>query len=70
MFEKIINVFDKKRYRVIEENDINMEQLEKMLGKGAVLIDVRSPQEYREWHIKGSVSIPEYMLKEKVLIIE
>ena len=27
-------------------------------GKKAVLIDVRSPQEYREGHIPGAISIP------------
>lgn len=27
-------------------------------GAGALLLDVRSPEEYREWHIAGSLSIP------------
>jgi rhodanese-related sulfurtransferase len=28
------------------------------IAEGAVIIDVRSPEEYREGHVKGSVNIP------------
>ena len=43
-----------------------MEQLKTKVKDGAILIDVRSPQEYKEGHIEGSVLIPEYELKTKV----
>ena len=46
----------------MDKNDINMEELNKMVSKGAILLDVRSPQEYREGHLKGAISIPEYEL--------
>lgn len=47
----------------MEKDDITMEQLENMAKEGAVLLDVRSPQEYREGHIEGAILIPEYELR-------
>lgn len=32
--------------------------LSEVIAKGAKIIDVRSPQEYRGGHVKGSVNIP------------
>ncbi len=34
------------------------EKIEKALEKGAVVVDVRTPQEYKHGHIKGSLNIP------------
>jgi len=45
--------------------DINMEQLKKMQNIGAVLIDVRSPQEFEEGHLNAAISLPEYEIKSK-----
>lgn len=53
------------------ENEINKEQLEKIVNKGAVLVDVRSLQEYNEGHLENAISLPEYEIKnkaEKVLL--
>ena len=36
-----------------------------MLQDGAILVDVRSPQEYREGHLEGAILIPEYELISK-----
>lgn len=47
----------------MEKDDITMEQLENMAKEGAVLLDVRSPQEYGEGHIDGAILIPEYELR-------
>lgn len=49
-----------------DNNNISIEQLEDMKYKNAVIIDVRSPQEFKEGHIDGAISIPEYELKNRV----
>lgn len=42
------------------ENDITIEEAMKMMkeNKKIVLIDVRSHQEYKEYHLDGALSIP------------
>ena len=50
----------KKSSRVFKKKDINIEKLKKMIMEGALLVDVRSPQEYQEGHLKGAKLIPEY----------
>ena len=32
--------------------------LGQMIADGAVIVDVRSPEEYREGHVNGSINIP------------
>ena len=54
-----------KWYRDIEENDIGLKELKQFQKEGAIIIDVRSPQEYREGHISGAISIPEYEIKKE-----
>ena len=41
-----------------KQPDINQGVQEYMNAAGAVLLDVRSPQEYREGHIPGSQNVP------------
>lgn len=43
-----------------QEYDITMEQLKNMQLEGVPVIDVRSPQEFKEGHINGAIVIPEY----------
>lgn len=64
MLDKFINIL-KRKQRSMEKNDINIEELEILRNKGAVILDVRSPQEYEEGHIDGAVLIPEYELGKK-----
>lgn len=33
----------------------------------AIIIDVRSIQEYQEWHIDGAINIPVWDIKQKIL---
>lgn len=52
-----------KRYmenRQMESYDIDIYQLKQMQIEGAIVIDIRSPQEFKEGHIDGAINIPEY----------
>jgi rhodanese-related sulfurtransferase len=53
------------RNRCYCKTEISSKQLEKMIEQGAILVDVRSPQEFAEGHIKNAISLPEYEIKEK-----
>lgn len=48
------------------ENDINIEKIEEMKKQGTVIIDVRSEQEFKEGHIEGAISIPEYEIENRI----
>lgn len=65
MIDKIRCLLKNRFVRSIDKNDINMEQLKRKVKDGAILLDIRSPQEYKEGHLEGSVLIPEYELKLK-----
>ena len=60
-FKYILN-----RNRCCCETEISKEQLKKMIDRGAILIDVRSPQEFAEGHMENAISLPEYEIDEKV----
>ena len=62
MLNKLRYIINRKLNRSMDKNDINKRELEKMISKGAILIDVRSPQEYEEGHLQGALLIPEYEL--------
>ena len=65
MLKKIIKIFNKKLNRSLNKKDINKNELKRMLQDGAILVDVRSPQEYREGHLEGAILIPEYEIMSK-----
>lgn len=54
------------RNRCCCETEISKEQLNKMIEKGAILVDVRSPQEFAEGHLENAISLPEYEMNQKV----
>ena len=55
------------RNRCCGEDEISMEQLQKMVDKqNAILVDVRSPQEFEEGHLENAILLPEYEIKECV----
>lgn len=66
MFNRLRRYWD-NRYRVLDENDINYKKAMQFQKKGAVLIDVRSPNEYKEGHLNGAVLIPEYEIGTKIV---
>ena len=62
MLNKLRYIINRKFNRSMDSRDIEKNELEKMISKGAILIDVRSPQEYEEGHLEGALLIPEYEL--------
>ncbi len=63
MFEKLINRMFRRN---MESYEINMDELKIKQNKGAVIIDVRSSQEYNEGHLLGAINIPYYEIRKKV----
>lgn len=49
-----------------DQKDISKEDLDSYIKEGATIIDVRSPQEYREGHVDGAISIPDYQIKRDI----
>lgn len=64
MLNKLKWILNKNR--CCQETQINPQQLEKMVEKGAILIDVRSPQEFQEGHLEKAILLPEYELRQKI----
>lgn len=65
MFENFKNKINIKMKRLSNKKDIDKKEMIKMLERGAVLVDVRSPQEYKEGHLENAILIPEYELLSK-----
>ena len=53
-------------FRNIQNDDITMEELKIKLSQGAILIDVRSNQEFREGHLQGAINIPDFEITNRV----
>ena len=52
--------------RNMEYYDVNILELKEKQKKGAMIIDVRSSQEYLEGHLKGAINIPYYEINKNV----
>ena len=65
-FNRIVNrIYNYKRS--FDKNlDIKKEELDNYIKMGATIIDVRSPQEYREGHLNGAISIPDYQIRRSI----
>lgn len=65
LLNKIMRMISNKRGSNKEE--ITMAELREMQRQNMdiVLLDVRSPQEYKEGHLNNSILIPNYELKQK-----
>lgn len=49
-----------------DKKDISKEDVDSYIKEGATIIDVRSPQEYREGHVDGAICIPDYQIKRDI----
>jgi len=47
----------------MENDDVTIEQLMQMANIGALIIDIRSPQEYNEGHLNGAIVLPDYEIR-------
>ena len=54
-------------YRGNSKNEINFDNLKDKVSKGAILVDVRSPQEFNEGHLNGAINIPEYEIRKRIM---
>lgn len=52
--------------RNLQNGDITIEELKTKVSQGAILIDVRSNQEYREGHLQGAINIPDFEIINKI----
>lgn len=52
--------------RGMQNGDIGFGELKNKIRQGAILVDVRSNQEYNEGHIQGAINIPEYEITKRV----
>ena len=52
--------------RNLQNGNITIEELKSKIEQGAVLIDVRSNQEYREGHLQGAINIPDFEIASKI----
>lgn len=50
----------------MQNGDITIEELKKQVSRGAILIDVRSNQEYKEGHLQGAINIPEFEITNRI----
>lgn len=53
-------------YRSFQNGDVTIEELKNKVAQGAILLDVRSNQEYREGHLQGAINIPDFELANRV----
>ena len=66
MFRKKYNCNRCCCFRTMDKFDINLQQLNQMSQQGAIIIDIRSPQEYEEGHIVGAIVLPDYDIRRKI----
>lgn len=60
-------MFCKRRsYRTMQTGEITSEELKNKVAQGAILLDVRSEQEYKEGHLQGAINIPDFEIAKRV----
>lgn len=52
--------------RSLQNGDITAEELKNKASQGAILVDVRSNQEYREGHLQGAINIPDFEIANRI----
>lgn len=67
---RIFSRFKRNKYKTTREtvniNHITYEELRKKVKLGAMLIDVRTKQEFVEGHINGAIVIPYYEISKRI----
>lgn len=63
MIHKLRYIFN--RNRCCKQAEIDQQKLEKLVEQGAILVDVRSPQEFEEGHLEEAILLPEYEIRQK-----
>lgn len=56
----------KRCNRNIQNYEIGIEEMKNKINQGAILLDVRSNQEYNEGHIQGAINIPEFEITKRI----
>lgn len=59
-------MFCRRYCRNFQNGDITIDEMKNKILQGAILIDVRSNQEYREGHIQGAINIPDFEIINRV----
>ena len=57
---RLRNILAKKETRCKGEWEINIEELKRKAREGAIILDVRSVQEYNEGHLYGAIHLADY----------
>ena len=56
-----------KRFcRYMENYEITMQELKEKQSNGAIVVDVRSSQEYDEGHVVDAINIPDYEINKNI----
>lgn len=55
-------------YRSLDTKEISYKKLQEIISKNkeAILLDVRSKQEFREGHLEGAINIPVYDIEKQL----
>lgn len=60
MLKKVRRIIDNKKRICSQQWDINFEKLQQLKSEGAIMVDVRSIQEYNEGHLLGAIHLADY----------
>lgn len=52
--------------RNFSNDEITIEEMKNKVMQGAILIDVRSKQEYKEGHLQGAINIPDFEIMNRI----
>lgn len=68
IYETLKNFFKNDRDYITDFVNIDYQEAKTILknDNNAILLDVRSPQEYREKHLEGSINIPVYNVDDEI----
>ena len=65
MIKNIFNFIKENLKRGLDKNDIDIKEFEEKAKNGAIILDVRNKSEYKEGHINGAISFPDYDINEE-----